>query len=246
MPDVCADIYTPVCGCDDVTYGNACEAAAQGISVLHEGRCRCGARSGSCPDGQYCLFEPSAVCGASDIPGTCEPLPAPCGAEPVCGCDGETHASACVAADNDVSVAYAGECDDGGGTGQTCGGIAGLQCPNAQFCNYEESAGGQGCDGSISDAAGVCDTRPNICPLIYAPVCGCDRRTYGNDCEAHGAGVSVLRQDACTEVDCRAIGGHPVDGLGPAPTCPTGETDHGAIRYSNGAIAIEGTICCVP
>jgi hypothetical protein len=39
-PKMCTKIYKPVCGCNNKTYGNACVAAAAGISVAHEGKCK--------------------------------------------------------------------------------------------------------------------------------------------------------------------------------------------------------------
>ncbi|MCH7413246.1 Kazal-type serine protease inhibitor family protein [Belliella sp. R4-6] len=35
------------------------------------------------------------------------------------------------------------------------------------------------------------------CYMIYAPVCGCDNKTYGNDCIAINAGVKSFTQGAC-------------------------------------------------
>jgi hypothetical protein len=53
--------------------------------------------------------------------------------------------------------------------------------------------GSCGADG----ADGVCTRIPEVCYEIWGPVCGCDGRTYANDCYADGAGVSVLHLGEC-------------------------------------------------
>ena len=81
MPDACAEIYAPVCGCDGETYGNACDANASGTSVAREGACEPACTTDDdCPQVQ-CL--PGGPCPhTSCVEGECrmdDPEPAHCG-----------------------------------------------------------------------------------------------------------------------------------------------------------------------
>jgi hypothetical protein len=211
-PEACTLQYAPVCGCDDMTYGNACEAARAGVSVVSQGECdgppsaaACGSRGlPECGAGEYCAYPPSAICGAADAPGVCTEKPDACDDqyEPVCGCDDKTYGNACYAARAGVSVASEGECD--GPAGGACGSSGLPECGAGQYCAYPPSA-----LCGAADAPGVCTDKPEVCADIYAPVCGCDDKTYGNACEAAGAGVSVQKQGECApapgKTDCGGL-----------------------------------------
>jgi hypothetical protein len=40
IPEVCADIFAPVCGCDGETYANACQATAAQVGIFETGECQ--------------------------------------------------------------------------------------------------------------------------------------------------------------------------------------------------------------
>ena len=79
---------------------------------------------------------------------------------------------------------------------RACGGMVAGQgaCAEGEFCDFPREA-----TCGAADAPGVCRTRPEMCTEQYAPVCGCDDQTYGNDCMAARAGVSVAAEGECPQ-----------------------------------------------
>lgn len=60
---VCTDLYEPVCGANNTTFTNSCEAQCVGAEVMHEGACEQKPDISSC----FCLQIYAPVCGINGV-----------------------------------------------------------------------------------------------------------------------------------------------------------------------------------
>jgi Kazal-type serine protease inhibitor domain len=168
--------------------------ASGGADTTHEKMCG-GIAGIQCPAKHYCAYAPEAQCGAADMSGTCAPIPEACTLQldEVCGCDDKTYGNACQAAAAGVSVVMKGPCAKPAtiAEGGLCGtrGVNG-NCADGLYCKYKADCG-------ATDAGGTCTRKTVMCTKIYAPVCGCDGKTYGSECTAAADGQSVARKGEC-------------------------------------------------
>jgi len=102
-PDCEYDGYEPVCGCNNVTYANACTADAAGVTKYNTGPCN-----------EKCLDVNSSVTGAmTRLSAQTGVLNMNCSTDTVlvCGCDGITYVNPCVAQASGITFYTYGDCD---------------------------------------------------------------------------------------------------------------------------------------
>ena len=157
-------------------------AAAEETSTAAEKICT---TNNQCPGKAktYCAKAPGDCKGKGKC--TNRPNGCPDNLKPVCGCDGKTYFNECEAAAAGVNVDHEGACTTGA-YGKPC--KTNKQCPASDYCAK---------DTGKCEEEGMCAVRPKFCLQIFKPVCGCDNKTYGNACTAHGAGVNIKHDGKC-------------------------------------------------
>lgn len=75
--------------------------------------------------------------------------------------------------------------------GQSCGGFVGSVCDKRLWCDPAPGA----CWFPL--AGGVCVKTPKKIPYIYAPVCGCNGKTYANDYQRRAHRVPKAHDGKC-------------------------------------------------
>jgi len=207
----CPAIHSPVCGCDGLTYGNGCLAHAAGMNVATNSACEVpGGKGGeecrlvpadTCAPGLYCRVGKYACGEETDPEGLCASMPLACTSDlrEVCGCDGRTYPNACAAAAAGVNVMKNEPCRAQSKLGEDCELDDYGYCGSGLFCKVRPYY----CKHEVNPQ-GVCryEPRAQTCTYENDPVCGCNCKTYGNECQAFAAGVNVYQKGECPKNGC--------------------------------------------
>jgi hypothetical protein len=185
-PTTCDDEDAPVCGCDAVTYSNACEAAMNGVSLKFTWKCvpKEGAACGG-DTGKECLADQGCnVIGCEDAkPGKCKNYTKFCFGGVQCGCDGVTYDDYCKRMDAGAAQKHDGPCLPDGSLPVCELSENKAACEGSLFCKGAPGA----CEGE-----GMCTAMPPLCAgWLGKKVCACDGQTYDSPCHAQQAGAPI-------------------------------------------------------
>jgi hypothetical protein len=81
---------------------------------------------------------------------------------------------------------------------EACGGKDAITCNSALWCQKAEG------QCAAADAPGKCDKAPSFCMRVSRPVCGCNGKTYPNDCERQRVKVQLDHAGACKKENPQA------------------------------------------
>jgi hypothetical protein len=90
-----------------------------------------------------------------------------------------------------LGVALASAAAKAANLDEACGGPTGITCNSALWCQKTEG------QCTAADAPGKCDKAPTFCMRVSRPVCGCNGKTYANDCERQRVKVALDHTGAC-------------------------------------------------
>ena len=74
---------------------------------------------------------------------------------------------------------------------EACGGPQKITCNSALYCQLPAG------QCSSPDTAGTCVKAPDFCMRVSRPVCGCNGKTYQNECDARHAKMAIDYATAC-------------------------------------------------
>jgi coxsackievirus/adenovirus receptor len=168
------------CGCGCIpTDPPICEELPN-MNYIGNSREECSRIRFVCPDQQESFFN-ECGCGCfGDLRPQCD---CPENFDPVCGENGRTYGNECEARCDGQDSFDEGECNT-----NSCNNN--MDCPVVEGCISRCDAG---------QCLVRCEPEECLCPTVYAPVCGENGQTYGNQCEARCSNQPIQHDGPCLE-----------------------------------------------